>query len=114
MQLKGLTIQPDERENMIIFRLNGDIRTDIYTEFLNYFKEIAKKSNIIMDFTNVNYMSSSGAGALFNLDKVARENNKQFLIFSLAPSVKKIIELTKLYDKFCIFQTENEAISKIT
>ena len=114
MQLKGLTIQTDERENVIIFRLSGDIRTDIYMEFLNYVKGIAEKSNIIMDFSKINYMSSSGVGVLFNLDKVAKESGKQFLIFGLTPSVKKIIELTKLYDKLFIFQTEDNAISKIT
>ncbi|MBU1078720.1 MAG: STAS domain-containing protein [Spirochaetes bacterium] len=113
MELKGLSIEVVEKDNGVIFRLNGDIKTDIYSDFLGFFKQKVEKANMIMDFTHVNYMSSSGVGALFNLDKVARENNKKFMLFGLNPSVKKIIELTKLYDKFLIYQTEDEAVKQL-
>ncbi|MBN1897516.1 MAG: STAS domain-containing protein [Spirochaetes bacterium] len=113
MELRGLNIDVSDKGKAKIFRLSGEIRTDIYSDFLEFFRTKAEASNIILDFQNVKYMSSAGVGALFNINKVANENNKKLVIFGLNPSVKKIIELTKLSNAFVITDTEEEALKKL-
>lgn len=113
MKLKGLKIEPQERENAVILQLEGEIRTDIYSEFLDFCKTRAQQTSVILDFTNLKYMSSAGVGALFNIDKVARENSHKLVMFGMNESVKKIIDLTKLTNTFVMAANMDEALEQV-
>lgn len=113
MKLKGLKVEPVEKEKVIILLLEGEIRTDVYSEFLEFCRGMAEKNNVVMDFTNLKYMSSAGVGALFNIDKVAREHGHKLVLFGINESVKRIIELTKLTNTFAMVGTLDEAMTHI-
>lgn len=113
MKLKNLEVEVEEKENTLIFRLDGAIRSEIYSDFLEYCREQLKGKNVIMDFRNLKYMSSAGVGALFNLNKVIHDEGFQFIIFGLNESVNQIIELTKLNTAFTIVSTEVEALERL-
>jgi len=113
IKLKNLEITEVEKDDLIIFRLNGSIHTEIYTEFLAYLKEKINKKNVIMDFLHLTYMSSTGTGVLFNLNKIIRDQGGKFILFGLNESIQHVINLTKLNTSFIIVANEEEALQKI-
>lgn len=111
MQFGGLKIEiASESENLTIFRLKGEITTDIYSEFVNFCKDKIEKTNTLLNFFDVTYISSAGIAALLHFNKMASDSDKRLILYGIHSSVKKIIELTKLYNMFNIVETEEEAI----
>lgn len=113
IKLKNLEITEVEKEDLIIFRLNGAIHTEIYTEFLTYLKEKINSRNIIIDFTRLTYMSSTGTGVLFNLNKIIHDQGRKLILFGLNESVQHVITLTRLNTTFIIVANEVEALREL-
>ncbi len=65
---------------------------------------------IVLDFSEVIYIDSSGIGALIYARTHIIQNNCQLRIACIKDSVKKVFELTKLTSIFAIFDSVQEAI----
>ncbi len=65
---------------------------------------------IVIDFSDVLYIDSSGIGSLIFARTNVIQNNCQLRIACIKDSVKKVFELTKLTSIFAIFDTVQEAI----
>lgn len=71
-----------------------------------------KKYKIILNFKDLNYISSAGLGVLMGFIEEVRDNGGDFKLVGLTQKVHKIFNLlgfTSLYD---IFDSEEEAIQK--
>jgi anti-sigma B factor antagonist len=66
--------------------------------------------NIILNFTALEYMNSSGIGLLVTLLIRTRRNNQTLLAFGLNDHYKQIFNLTRLNEAIQIFNTEEEAL----
>jgi anti-sigma B factor antagonist len=74
-------------------------------------KMIEKKiENFIINLNDVEYIDSSGIGALIYITSTIRKMNLHMVITNVRGSVKKVIELTKLTSFFPITTTLEEAI----
>jgi anti-sigma B factor antagonist len=62
---------------------------------------------------NVEYMDSSGIGALIYITSTIKKMNLHLAIANVHGSVKKVIELTKLTNFFPIAATLEEAIARL-
>ncbi|WP_347442044.1 STAS domain-containing protein [Rubritalea sp.] len=65
-------------------------------------KEVKKRmtptiANIDLDANSLNFIDSSGLGALISLQKLTKERGGQFRILSPTSSVVQLIELTHLH-----------------
>lgn len=58
------------------------------------------KSSLVVDLGNVNYISSTGVGALTIALTAARRLNTRFLLRNLQPKVRAIFQLLGLMDYF--------------
>ncbi len=115
MQIGGLKIELRTIDgNTTIFKLKGELTTDIYSEFVNFCKEKIETTNTLFNFNDVSYISSAGMAALLHFNKLSNDVDKKFIIYCIHSSVKKIIELTKLYNMFFIVDTEEEALNELT
>lgn len=68
-----------------------DIRFEIDTEI----KEKAP-NKLILDFTEVSFMDSSGIGLIMGRQKLLRERMGKVVVKSPAPSIKKVMKLAAL------------------
>jgi anti-sigma B factor antagonist len=77
-------------------------------------KMIEKKiENFIINLNDVEYIDSSGIGALIYITSTIRKMNLHMVITNVRGSVKKVIELTKLTSFFPIAANLEEAIKRI-
>lgn len=111
-----LQIDVRRKNNYAILDLVGEV--DAYTA--GRFREIMLRvieegsKNIIVSMKNVEYIDSSGLGALVGGLKRVSEKNGRILIICDNPQVKKVFEITGLEKVFQIFPTEPEALQAIS
>ena len=72
-----------------------------------------KISRIIINLQDVDYMDSSGIGALIFICSTIKKQNLKLALTNIHGSVKKVIELTKLTSYFPIGETMDDALKMV-
>jgi anti-sigma B factor antagonist len=65
---------------------------------------------ILLNFTGLEYMNSSGIGLLVTLLIRARRQNQRLLAYGLNEHYRQIFELTRLNEAIAIFDDEAQAL----
>jgi anti-sigma B factor antagonist len=98
-----------------IIDVNGEM--DLYNSYK--LKELVMKmlekkvTRFIINLENVDYIDSSGIGALIYICSTIKKMGLKLVITNIHGSVKKVIELTKLMGYFPITQTIEEALKRL-
>lgn len=104
----NITVNYDKNENKWVFIPEGEI--DIYTssklkkEILYNFEK--NKADIIIDGIKLNYIDSTGLGALISILKRLKENEYKIYLSNIKPNIRKIFDITEL-DKLFIIRGED-------
>ena len=70
-----------------------------------------KKEKILINFENVEYLSSAALGKLITLNKKMQSRNGQLKLCEIAPSIYEIFKITKLNKFFEIHESEADALA---
>lgn len=98
-----------------IIDVNGEM--DLYNSYK--LKELVMKmlekkvERFIINLENVDYIDSSGIGALIYITSTIKKLGDKLVITNIHGSVKKVIELTKLMGYFPIMNSIEEAILRM-
>lgn len=104
----GLTISERDLDGTPLFALNGEI--DIYTvpQFLESVEGISQDApGIAVDLREVSLVDSSGLGALLRLAQFDGRWRPVILVCE-GPAIPRLLELTKLADRFAVVHDVNE------
>jgi anti-sigma B factor antagonist len=89
-----------ELDSAVIIEIGGDLEMTTIKDFkewiLNYAKE--KSKDIILDFSKVEYLDSTGISLLINLSKLLQIKKKKLQLTKLSKKISLILELTSLVD----------------
>ncbi len=97
----------NEEENKWIFTPSGEL--DIYTSpdfkktVLDAFE--SKESHILIDCIDLEYVDSTGLGALIYILKNLKEKEFKIYLDNIKPNIRKLFDITKL-DKLFIMRGE--------
>ena len=69
--------------------------------------------NLIINFRNVKFLTSSALGLLIRISKRAHENNGKMLLCAIAPKIYQIFEITRLDKVFSIYDTQVQALESL-
>jgi anti-sigma B factor antagonist len=90
-----------------VLKIKGDL--DLYTqhELRNVYKQrlTELKEDLVIDMKLVEYIDSSGLGAIIHIFQNRKENGKQLYFINLTSSVLKVIQLTRLDKVLPIYQS---------
>ena len=98
----------------MVIRLRGRVDIASNEMLASEFENLVKAnpgSHFTIDLSNVEYISSSGLGALVRLKRELAINSKELSLFGLASSVAKVFEVSGMKEHFHIFETEKEALA---
>jgi len=109
-----LIVEKKHIDNFTILYVEGLIKLGESAEFFSSALENVLKnesSNVIIDFTKIDYIDSTGIGELVGyLGKFTTQNRKLILV-NPSDRIMKLLKLAKLDAVFKIYNTEEEAIS---
>jgi anti-anti-sigma factor len=108
-----LIVEKKHTENFTILYVEGLIKLGESAEFFSAALENVLKNesaNVIIDFTKIDYIDSTGIGELVGyLGKFSSQNRKLILV-NPSERILKLLKLAKLDAVFKIYNTEEEAV----
>ena len=90
-----------------IDRSSADALTAAYAEATN----ADGTGPVVLNFSNVDYINSTGIAVIVTLLAKARAEGRQLRAFGLSPHYEEIFQITRLSDFMSIHHTEPEALA---
>ncbi len=101
-------------EGFVIFDISGDIdlanSPSMRKVLLGEIKEKHTRK-VYLNLKNVRYIDSSGIASLVEGLKASRDNGARLILFGLSPSVREVMELSRLQKIFEIYDSEEQAVA---
>ena len=96
-----------------IIDIEGEVTAFAETVLTNAYTAASTNSTktIILNFSGLEYMNSSGIGLLVTLLIRMNRHRQRLFAFGLNDHYKHIFELTRLNEAIGIYETEDEAVS---
>lgn len=101
--------------NGAIIDIQGEITAAAENTLMDAYTEATTQgaSSIILNFSGLDYMNSSGIGLLVTLLIRANRQKQRLMVFGLSAHYRQIFELTRLNEAITIFESEQEALSLV-
>lgn len=96
---------------MLSFR--GPLTMENVSPFLNAVRR-ENAPTMILDFTNVPYLDSSGLGSLVSACTSCAKSGRRIALTGINKRVHKVFEITKVEQVFLIFPTLSDALEAFT
>ena len=110
----ALTIASREVDGVTVLDLSGRITLgEGSVQLREAIRDLISKGqkNILLNMGDVNYIDSSGLGELVSAFTTSKNQGAALKLLSLTKKVKDVLQLTKLYTVFDIYDDEASAIS---
>lgn len=107
-----MNVEITEKDQIAILKFSGKLDTNTSPEADTYFKKTLENGHvkILVDFENLDYMSSAGLRVLLGTAKQL-QGKGAVGICSMNNEVKEVLEMTGLADLvFKVFKNEEEAL----
>ena len=89
----------EQRQGCLVFHFTGQL--DAYSEkqFKTYVEDVlnANRSSVVIELSNIDFLDSSGLGALVQIAKQCKESKRSFILVGNA-RVTQTIKLVRLED----------------
>jgi len=100
-------------EDVHILDIQGEINAYAENELMDAYTQASSNNArwIILNFSDLEYMNSSGIGLLVTMLIRVQRQNQKLLAFGLTDHYKQIFELTRLSEAIIIHDTETAALA---
>jgi len=108
-----MAVKTEVKNGLTICRVDGEIDINSSPDIKKAFdKLLAKKEpKIVINFSQVTYVDSSGLATLVEILKNMRSYGGKMRLTNLSPKIKSLFEITKLEKLFDIVADEEKAVS---
>ena len=113
LNLRNLTVSVSERPgDVTLAKIEGEVDTisseDIKT-MIEHFQCTGRKK-LIFDLEEVTYLNSKAIGVLSQALRRMRHGGGDLKLCNLSPVVRKIFEITSLFEVFAVYESVEEAV----
>jgi anti-sigma B factor antagonist len=110
-----MDIKVYENQGTIIVKIGGRLDTTNYNQLEVKLQEIVDNGNeiIIMNCSEMSYISSSGLRVFLMFLKKIETANGRFVICCLQENIQEIFKISGFNKIFRIFESDNEAMDQI-
>jgi anti-sigma B factor antagonist len=81
---------------------------------LNVIVDENENPRVLVDFANVDHLSSAALGMLINVNNKVKQRNGQLRLANIKPQIFEVFVITKLNKLFRIMPTRTEAMASFT
>jgi anti-sigma B factor antagonist len=102
-------------QHACVLDIRGEINNAAETALMDAYNQAcaAGARNILMNFSGLEYMNSSGIGLLVTLLIRVRRQNQRLMAFGLNDHYRQIFELTRLNEAITLFENEEDALAAV-
>ena len=109
------TLEIKEREygDVAIISLKGFLNADTSPQFEDSLQQLMTNNlfKIIVDFSELEYISSAGVGCFIGNIKRVRNNSGDILFLNMPPKTKRVFQLLDFQDFFKSYSDQSEALA---
>jgi anti-sigma B factor antagonist len=100
-------------DGVAVIELTGDVTAACENELMEAYREAGRAEirGVVLDFTGLDYMNSSGIGLLVTLLVRVRREGRQISAFGLSDHYRQIFELTRLDEVISVHDDEEHALA---
>jgi anti-sigma B factor antagonist len=112
-----LTVTPIKDISVVEFTNNKILDESVLEDIratLSQLIAAAVTPKLLLDFINVDYMSSAALGMLINVNKSIREKNGQLRLANIKPQIFEVFITTKLNKVFRVLDDRIAALASFT
>ncbi|MBS3770325.1 MAG: STAS domain-containing protein [Bacteroidales bacterium] len=91
-----------------VSKLNILVAQTLKEEMAQYLNSSGK--NLVLNMEGIEYVDSSGFGALLSILRNAKNNNSTFKICNVSPDVMELVKLLQLHNVFEIYDSVEECV----
>ena len=105
-----------EEDGIKIVNIFGDLVAGKLYDIKIKVNELTQSNNpkIIFDFSDVNFIDSSGIGFLINTLKALSKENSVLKLVNLNATAENVLKQMKIYTLFDVYETVEEAIESFS
>jgi len=105
----------DSSDTLTVLRLEGPLDAAQAPRLKERLAELVAsgRPDVVLDMGAVTRVDSAGLAALVCALKAARARGGDAVLASLTPSVRAVVELTRLHRIFAIFEDADEAVTRL-
>ncbi len=115
MPAKQLDVKVRHQPSAAIIDLHGEINA-FAEDSLNAAYEEAERQNpevILLNFSDVDYINSTGIALIVGLLARARKHRRRLLAYGLSEHYVEIFQITRLADFMTVYDDEESALSEM-
>jgi len=94
-----------------IIDIQGEVTGGADTALTDAYNRAGSAKIIMLNFSGLDYMNSSGIGLLVTLLIRAQRQGQKLMAFGLTEHYQEIFELTRLNEAIALFSTEADALA---
>ncbi len=113
MQASAFEATVHDEERRALIRLEGDLDGNARERLAAAYEEAAvlEPSSVVLDFTQVGYINSTGIAAIVGVLARARAEQRDMSAFGLSDHYREIFQITRLADFVHIYPNEEAALA---
>ena len=98
--------------DVAVIELRGDVTAASEGQLMDAYREAGREGirGVVLDFTRLDYMNSSGIGLLVTFLVRAKRAHQQLSAFGLSDHYRQIFELTRLDEVISVHTDEDGAV----
>lgn len=98
-----------------VIEIHGEVTAFAENALMDAYSQASNGSTkaVILDFSDLDYMNSSGIGLLVTMLIRANRQNQQMMAVGLNEHYRQIFQLTRLDEAISIYVSEAEALAKV-
>jgi anti-anti-sigma factor len=110
-----MEILQEKKDGKLIIRINGRIDSVSSETLENTIKPVieAGENKLAIDFSKIEYISSSGLRAILLFAKLAKKGNGSVVLFAMNENIKEIFKISGFISIIQVVETEQEALAAL-
>jgi anti-sigma B factor antagonist len=100
-----------EKQSVTIVKLQGKILSELDLEEVKHKMEGLSNNRVVFELSELTHTNSSGIAFLIRIMTRSRINDGDVVLASPNVGIQKLIDISKLYEVFSIYNSLDEAVS---
>jgi anti-sigma B factor antagonist len=107
-----MKVLEETKNGVVVCKIEGEVNIGSSPDLRKVFDAFIQKNiqKIVLDFSAVSYIDSSGLATLIELLQRLKKINGKFRISNMSEKIKNVFEITKLHKIFETFDTQELAL----